>query len=58
MVTLYLTVNSLIWTLVWLAPGGTQNSEFVCFYFLFFTSDYSIGQMVKIDPTTLKRLID
>ena len=53
-IALHLTVNSLIWTLVWLAPGGTQNSEFVCFYVLLQT----IGQMVKIDPTTVLRLID
>ena len=54
MIALYLSVNSLKchWTLVWLAPGpgGTQNSEFVCFYVLLQT----ICQMVKIDTTTLK----
>ena len=32
------------------APGGTQNSEFVCFYVLLQT----VHQMVKIDPTTLE----
>ena len=28
MFALCLSVNLLNWTLVWLAPGGTQNSEF------------------------------
>ena len=31
MLALCLFVNSLDWTLVWLAPGGAQNSKFVCF---------------------------
>ena len=44
MIALYLSVNSLIWALVWLAPGGTQNSEFVCFYVLLQT----VSQMVKL----------
>ena len=34
------------WTFVWLAPGDTQNSEFVLLQ--------TIGQMVIIGPTTLK----
>ena len=37
-------------TLVWLAPGGTQNSEFIWFHVLFQT----IGRMVIVGPTTLK----
>ena len=51
MTALCLSVNSLNWTLVWLAPGGDQNSEF----FLLQT----FGQMVMIDTNDpLKRLID
>ena len=42
------STNSLNWTLVWLAPEGTQNCEFVCFHLLLQT----ISQMVKIDPMT------
>ena len=36
--------NSLTWTLVWLAPGGTRNSEFVCFYVLLDISMRCIGR--------------
>ena len=43
-------VNLLNWTPVWLAPGDTQNSEFVCFFVLFQTID----QMLRAGPTTLK----
>ena len=42
-------VNSLTWTLVWLAPGGTRNSVFVCFYVL--PQDYwSNGRDWPNDP--------
>ena len=39
--------EALNWTLVWSAPGGTQSSDFVCFYVL----HQNIGQLVVIDPT-------
>ena len=42
-------MNSLIWTLVWLAPEATQNSEFICFHVLL----QNIGQMVMVGPKTL-----
>ena len=32
------------------APGGSQNSEFVCVYVL----PQTIGQMVMVGPTSLK----
>ena len=54
MIASYLSVNLLNWNLVWLAPGDTQNSEFVCIYVL----SQTVSQMVKIDPTSLKILID
>ena len=52
----FVYLNSLYWTLVWLAPGDTQDSEIVCFYVLFQT----IGQMVMTGPTDplWKMLID
>ena len=42
-------MNSLKWTLISLAPGGTQNSEFVCLQIVFQT----IAQMVMVVLTTL-----
>ena len=47
----FVCVSSLTWTLVWLAPGGTQYSECVCAYVL----PQTIAQMVMVGPTTLKR---
>ena len=46
-------LNSQYWTLVWLAPGDTQDSEIVCFYVLFQT----IGQMVILAQTTLLKIL-
>ena len=36
----------------WLFPGGTRNSGIICFCVLLQT----IGQMVMVGPTTLKRM--
>ena len=46
-------VNSLNWTLVWLASGGTRNSAFVFFYvgtqnsaFVYFYVGWLVGWLV------------
>ena len=47
----FFCMNSLNWTLVWLAPGGTQNSEFVFMSYNVITPDYwSNGHSWPDDP--------
>ena len=50
----FVYLNSLYWTLVWLAPGDTQDSDIVRFYVLFQT----IGQMVTTGPTDPYKNVD
>ena len=41
---MFVCVTSLIGTFVWLAPGGTLNAEFACFYVLLQTAQNGVNE--------------